>query len=105
MKTTRVKRGNKTCEYLTLVEAVREGGKVGHRVLFRLGEVEVLRRTGELERIVAALQYHCDVELVAARERWRRCGLYRAPDRAQALEASARPDATWVAVRGQIRRL
>ncbi len=69
MKTTRVKRGNgKTYEYLTLVEAVREGGKVGHRVLFRLGEAEGLRRTGELGRIVAALQAHCDTELVAARE-------------------------------------
>src|SRR5918911_3983697 len=69
VKTTRVKRGNgKTYEYLTLVEAVREGGKVGHRVLFRLGEAEALRRTGELERIVAALQAHCDTELVAARE-------------------------------------
>ena len=68
VKTTRVKRGNKTYEYLTLVEAVREGGKVGHRVLFRLGEAEALRRTGELERIIAALQSHCDTELVAARE-------------------------------------
>ena len=69
MKTTRVKRGNgKTYEYLTLVEAVREGGKVGHRVLFRLGEAEALRRSGELERIVAALQSHCDTDLVAARE-------------------------------------
>jgi hypothetical protein len=69
VKTTRVKRGNgKTYEYLTLVEAVREGGKVGHRVLFRLGEAEALRRTGELERIVAALRSHCDTELVEARE-------------------------------------
>jgi hypothetical protein len=68
LKTTRVKRGNKTYEYLTLVEAMREGGKVGHRVLFRLGEAEALRRTGELERIVAALQSHCDVELVVARD-------------------------------------
>jgi transposase len=69
VKTTRVKRGNgKTYEYLTLVEAVRDGGKVGHRVLFRLGEAEVLRRTGELERIVAALQAHCDTDLVAARD-------------------------------------
>ena len=38
VKTTRVRRDNKTYEYLSLVEAVREGGKVGHRVLFRLGE-------------------------------------------------------------------
>ncbi len=45
VKTTCVRRGIKTYEYLTLVEAVREGGKVGHRVLFRLGEAEALRRT------------------------------------------------------------
>jgi len=59
VKTTRVKRDNKTYEYLSMVEAVREGGKVGHRVLFRLGEAEALRRSGELERIIAALRSHC----------------------------------------------
>ena len=68
MKTTRVRRGNKTYEYLSLVEAVREGGKAAHRVLFRLGEAEALRATGELERIVAALQAHCDRDVVAARD-------------------------------------
>ncbi|MCA1679144.1 MAG: hypothetical protein LC777_09485, partial [Actinobacteria bacterium] len=59
VKTSRVKRDNKTYEYLTLVEAVREGTKTGHRVLFRLGEAEALRRSGELDRIVAALRAHC----------------------------------------------
>ena len=59
VKTTRVRRDNKTYEYLSLVEAVREGGKVGHRVLFRLGEAGGLRRSGELERIIAALRSHC----------------------------------------------
>jgi transposase len=60
VKTTRVRRGNKTYEYLTLVEAVREGGKPRHRTLFRLGEVGALRSSGELERIVAALQAHVE---------------------------------------------
>ena len=59
VKTTRVRRDNKTYEYLSLVEAVREGGKVGHRVLFRLGEAGGLRRSGELDRIIAALRAHC----------------------------------------------
>lgn len=59
VKTTRVRRDNKIYEYLSLVEAVREDGKVGHRVLFRLGEAGGLRRSGELERIIAALRAHC----------------------------------------------
>ena len=37
VKTTRVRRGNKTYEYeyLSLVEAERTGDKVGHRTLLR----------------------------------------------------------------------
>src|SRR6266540_230470 len=60
VKTARIKRDNKTYEYLTLVEAVRDGGKVGHRVLFRLGEASALRASGELDRIIAALQAHAE---------------------------------------------
>ena len=60
VKTSRVKRDNKTYEYLSLVEAVRDGGKVGHRVLFRLGEAGALRASGQLDRIVAALQAHAE---------------------------------------------
>jgi hypothetical protein len=60
VKTTRVRRGNKSYEYLSLVEAVREGGKARHRVLFRLGEAGALRRSGELDRIIAALRAHGD---------------------------------------------
>ena len=72
MKTTRVKRDNKTYEYLSLVEAVRDGDRTGHRVLFRLGEASVLRASGELDRIVAALSAHAQghrpaVEDLAAR--------------------------------------
>lgn len=58
MKTTRRRRGDKTYEYLSLVESVRDGTRVGHRTLLRLGEVTALRRSGELERIVAALEAH-----------------------------------------------
>jgi hypothetical protein len=58
VKVSRVRRDNKTYEYLSLVEAVRDGDKVGHRVLFRLGEAGALRASGQLDRIVAALQAH-----------------------------------------------
>ena len=58
VKTTRRRRGDKTCEYLSLVESVRDGNRVGHRTLLRLGEVTALRSTGELERIVSALEAH-----------------------------------------------
>lgn len=40
------------------MEASRDGGKVGHRVLFRLGEAGALRASGELERIIGALSAH-----------------------------------------------
>ncbi len=55
VKTTRVRRGNRTYEYLSLVEAVREDGKPRHRTLLRLGEATALRNSGELDRIVTAL--------------------------------------------------
>ena len=60
VKTTRRKRGDKTYEYLSLVEAVRDGDRTGHRTLLRLGEVSALRESGQLSRIVAALQHHLD---------------------------------------------
>ena len=58
VKTTRRRRGDKVYEYLSLVESVRDGSKVGHRTLLRLGEVTALRESGQLERIVAALEAH-----------------------------------------------
>ena len=64
VKTTRRRRGYKTYEYLSLVESVRDGPKVGHRTLLRLGEVTALRESGQLERIVAALEAHMRGERV-----------------------------------------
>jgi hypothetical protein len=58
VKTTRVRRGNRVYEYLSLVEAVRDGGRVRHDVVARLGEASALRASGELDRIVAALASH-----------------------------------------------
>ena len=51
-------------EYLSLVESVRDGARVGHRTLLRLGEVTALRESGQLERIVAALESHLHEERV-----------------------------------------
>ena len=64
VKTTRRRRGDKVYEYLSLVESVRDGSKVGHRILLRLGEVTALRESGQLERIVAALERHLRRERV-----------------------------------------
>lgn len=66
VKTTVRRRGDKEYRYLSLVEAVREGGKTGHRTLFRLGEVSELARSGQLDRIVAALSAHAQGTWVSA---------------------------------------
>ncbi len=65
MKTTRRKRGDKTYEYLSLVESVRVDGKNTHRTLLRLGEVTALRASGELERVICALENHLRRDQVA----------------------------------------
>ena len=64
VKTTRRRRGDKVYEYLSLVESVRKGSKTGHRTLLRLGEVTALRETGQLGRIIAALERHLHKERV-----------------------------------------
>ena len=58
VKTTRRRRGDKVYEYLSLVESVRKGTKNTHRTLLRLGEVTALRETGQLGRIISALERH-----------------------------------------------
>ncbi|MFN2504395.1 MAG: IS1634 family transposase, partial [Acidimicrobiales bacterium] len=58
VKTSTIRRDNKVYEYLSLVDAVREGAKTRHRTVLRLGEASMLRDTGQLERIIAALQRH-----------------------------------------------
>jgi transposase len=68
VKTTRVKRGNKQYEYLALVEAVRDGDRTGHRILFRLGEAGALSASGQLDRIIAALEAHAARRWVPADE-------------------------------------
>ena len=66
VKTTTVRRGKRTYRYLTLVEAVRDGAKVRHEVVARLGEASALAESGELDRIVAALAAHANGEWMDA---------------------------------------
>ena len=68
VKTTVRRRGDKAYTYLSLVEAVRVDGRGTHRTLFRLGEVSELRESGQLDRIIAALQAHADGTWVHASE-------------------------------------
>lgn len=58
VKVTKRRRGDVEYRYLQLVEAVRTGSKVTQRTLLRLGEVSELRESGQLDRIIAALQHH-----------------------------------------------
>ena len=61
LKSTKVRSGNRSYEYLSLVEGYRdETGKPRQRTLFRLGEASRLRESGELDRIVEALTAHAE---------------------------------------------
>jgi hypothetical protein len=60
VKTSTVRRGDKTYRYLSLVEAHREGSKVRHELVCRLGEADELRSSGQLDRIIAALRRHAE---------------------------------------------
>lgn len=56
VKRTVKRRGDRSYEYLSLVEAVRDGKRVTQRTLFQLGEVSELRESGQLDRIIGALK-------------------------------------------------
>jgi len=58
VKATTRRRGDVEYRYLSLVEAVRNGKNVTQRTLLRLGEVSELRESGQLDRIINALQQH-----------------------------------------------
>lgn len=68
VKRTTRRRGDKTYTYLSLVEAARIEGRVTHRTLLRLGEISVLRDSGQLDRIISALQAHADGTWLNAEE-------------------------------------
>jgi hypothetical protein len=50
----RVRRGERTYEYLQLVEGSREGARVRQRVVVTLGRVDELKATGQLDRWAAS---------------------------------------------------
>src|SRR3972149_2187240 len=51
-------------QYLHLVEAVREGKKIRHKVLITLGRVELLRASGSLDRMADALNRLAEKEKI-----------------------------------------
>jgi len=54
-KVKRVRRGERTYEYLELVEGHRVGGQVRQRVVATLGRLDELKDSGRLEALVAGL--------------------------------------------------
>ncbi|MGB9111541.1 MAG: IS1634 family transposase [Acidimicrobiales bacterium] len=68
MKRTTRRRGEKEYTYLSLVESVRVNGKKTHETLLRLGEIGELERSGQLDRIVAALSSYTERHWIAAED-------------------------------------
>ena len=68
VKVSTRRRGGAEYQYLSLVEAVRTGKQVTQRTLLRLGEVTELRDSGQLDRIIAALQAHAADTWLPTRE-------------------------------------
>lgn len=62
------RRGAVEYRYLSLVEAVRDGKQVTQRTLLRMGEISELRESGQLDRIIAALQAHAADTWLPTRE-------------------------------------
>jgi hypothetical protein len=58
VKTTTVRQDKKTYRCLSLVESYREGAKMRHRTVARLGEASALASSGQLDRIIVALRTH-----------------------------------------------
>ena len=68
VKVSTRRRGEVEYQYLSLVEAVRTGKQVTQRTLLRLGEVSELRDSGQLDRIINALQAHAADTWLPTRE-------------------------------------
>ncbi len=60
VKVTTVRGDKRTYRYLNLVESFREGGKVRHKVVARLGEADEMAKSGELSRLIDALGAHVE---------------------------------------------
>ena len=79
VKTTRRRRGDKTYEYLSLAESVRDGAKTRHRTLLRLADLTERFAAGRIcvvadrglisaDNIAAVAEAGCDHVLVARTE-------------------------------------
>ncbi len=68
VKRTTRRRGEKEYTYLSLVESVRVNGKKTHQTLLRLGEIGEPERSGQLDRIVAALSSYTERHWIAAED-------------------------------------
>ena len=55
----RVKSGERTYQYLQIVENTREAGLVRQRVVGNLGRLDELIESGNLERVIAQMVEHC----------------------------------------------
>lgn len=58
LRVKRVRRGERSYEYLQLVQGRREGGKVRQRVVATLGRVDELKRSGQMDRLAASFTRH-----------------------------------------------
>ncbi len=58
LRVKRVRRGQRSYEYLQLVQGRREEGKVRQRVVATLGRVDELKRSGQMDRLAASFTRH-----------------------------------------------
>lgn len=68
LRIKRVPRGDRSYEYLQLVEGTRLGGKVHQRVVATLGRLEELKRSGQLDRLAEAFARHDPPRMGTRRE-------------------------------------
>lgn len=68
LRIKRVPRGERSYEYLQLVEGARREGKVRQRVVATLGRLDELKRSGQLDRLAEAFARHDPPRMGARRE-------------------------------------
>ncbi len=68
LRVKRVRSGERTYEYLQLVQGARQEGKVRQRVVATLGRVDELKRTGQIDRLAAAFARHDPPQVGIRRE-------------------------------------
>jgi hypothetical protein len=68
VKTLTVRRADRMYRCLSLVDAHREGGKVRHELVCRIGEADEPRSSGQLDRTIAARRRHAERNWLEAGE-------------------------------------